>query len=281
MKASLDAGEAAHLVFARSAARRDVGPLVVVADDAGDLQIRESRAASASDWPPYAPCFASSAGKRATRPPSRGQRGAPRPPLPRSQSPARSWMRVSAARRPSALQAAQGGSDRRDGCGPALEICGSPDQSAASSHASPAFVKTRYSGLIAVDDRQPPAGWASLVATSRSLGVPIHLLRRGRGTRLAALRHDRVRSKAAAAPCWQSAGANSAGCRRSLVHTWMRNSAGRRPMRQLLLPSSALIRRWRVECRSPGIQKRRSGGSAWRSLLLAWAKRSSRRRAPP
>ena len=81
MKASLDAGEAAHLVFARSAARRDVGPLVVVADDAEDLQIRESRAASASDWPPCAPCFASSAGKRATRPPSRGTQNATGCPL--------------------------------------------------------------------------------------------------------------------------------------------------------------------------------------------------------
>ncbi len=61
------------LFVARSAARRDVGPLVVVADDAEDLQVRESRAASASDRPRCAPCFASSAGKRATRPPSRGK----------------------------------------------------------------------------------------------------------------------------------------------------------------------------------------------------------------
>jgi hypothetical protein len=45
-----------------------------VADDADDLQVRESRAASASGWPRCAPCLASSAGKRATRPPSRGKR---------------------------------------------------------------------------------------------------------------------------------------------------------------------------------------------------------------
>ena len=36
--------------FGQERGRRDVGPLVVVADDADDLQIRESRAASASDW---------------------------------------------------------------------------------------------------------------------------------------------------------------------------------------------------------------------------------------
>ncbi len=42
-------GDPRDLLLARSAARRDVGPLVVVADDAEDLQVRESRAASASD----------------------------------------------------------------------------------------------------------------------------------------------------------------------------------------------------------------------------------------
>jgi len=57
-----------------------------------------------------------------------------------------------------APRSAQGGCGQRDGCGPALEICGSPDRSAASSHASPAFVKTRYSGLIAVDDRPADGG---------------------------------------------------------------------------------------------------------------------------
>ena len=46
------------------AARRDVSPLVVVADDAEDLQIRESRAASASDWPRCAPCFPAQQGRR-------------------------------------------------------------------------------------------------------------------------------------------------------------------------------------------------------------------------
>ena len=65
---------ATDALVATSAARRDVGPLVVVADDAEDVQIRESRAASASDWPRCAPCFASSAGKRAMRPASRGNR---------------------------------------------------------------------------------------------------------------------------------------------------------------------------------------------------------------
>jgi hypothetical protein len=69
------------------------------------------------------------------------------------------------------LLPAQGGSDRRDGCGPAFEICGSPDQSAASSHASPAFVKTRYSGLIAVDDR-PADGGVGLAGGEERVRVP-------------------------------------------------------------------------------------------------------------
>jgi hypothetical protein len=38
----------------------------------------------------------------------------------------------------------------RGGRRPALEICGSPDQSMASGAASPAFVETRYSGRIGV-----------------------------------------------------------------------------------------------------------------------------------
>src|SRR5664279_5332546 len=67
--------------------------------------------------------------------------------------------------------AAQGGCGQRDGCGPALEICGSPDRSAASSHASPAFVKTRYSGLIAVDDR-PADGGVGLAGGEERVRVP-------------------------------------------------------------------------------------------------------------
>lgn len=58
-----------------------------------------------------------------------------------------------AALSPKQLLSAQGKAERPSRATPASEICGSPDQSVASSPASAAFVKTRYSELIAVDDR--------------------------------------------------------------------------------------------------------------------------------
>jgi hypothetical protein len=54
----------------------------------------------------------------------------------------------------SALLAAQSWSELRDGCRPAIEICGSPDRATTSGVARPAFVRTRYSGLI--DSGDPP-----------------------------------------------------------------------------------------------------------------------------
>jgi hypothetical protein len=61
-------------LLASSMARRDVEPLVVVADDAEDLQIGESGAASASESPRCASCIAGGAGNRAMRPALRGKR---------------------------------------------------------------------------------------------------------------------------------------------------------------------------------------------------------------
>ena len=68
------------------------------------------------------------------------------------------WKRSSAVSR--SVVSAHCGAQRRDGRRPAPEICGSPDRVAAPGAPRPAFMKMRYSRLIAVATYERMTRWA-------------------------------------------------------------------------------------------------------------------------
>ena len=117
----------------------------------------DSRAAPTSDLPRQAPCFASSAGKRAAHPALRGSRASRRP-----------LERRGRDRPPRCALPARCGSERPSERRLASEICGSPHRSGTAGGAFPAFMRTRYSASAASTTGGRTTGRALQVARSRS-----------------------------------------------------------------------------------------------------------------